>query len=54
MFGAKIPEKCEVGYFIKEGEQLILNDAVFDVLFTPPISGSVVYMLDSRISICKC
>ena len=44
MFGAKIPEKCEVGYFIKEGEQLTLNDAVFDVLFTPGHSpGSICF-----------
>ena len=44
MFGAKIPEKCEPGYFIKEGEQLALNDAIFDVLFTPGHSpGSICF-----------
>ncbi len=44
MFGAKIPEKCDAGYFIKEGEQLFLNDSEFDVLFTPGHSpGSICF-----------
>ncbi|MBP8193607.1 MAG: MBL fold metallo-hydrolase [Chitinophagales bacterium] len=44
MFGAKIPDKCEPGYFIKEGEQLQLDDVLFDVLFTPGHSpGSICF-----------
>ena len=44
MFGAKIPDKCEAGYFIKEGEQLQLDDVLFDVLFTPGHSpGSICF-----------
>ncbi len=44
MFGAKIPDKCEPGYFIKEGEQLHLNDVLFDILFTPGHSpGSICF-----------
>lgn len=44
MFGAKIPEKCEPGYFIKEGEQLLLQEIAFDILFTPGHSpGSICF-----------
>ena len=44
MYGAKIPEKCEPGYFINEGEQLVLDGAVFDILFTPGHSpGSICF-----------
>ncbi len=44
MFGAKIPEKCEPGYFIKVGDPLQLNDVFFDVLFTPGHSpGSICF-----------
>ncbi len=44
MFGVKIPEKCEVGYFIKEGDQLQLGESIFDVLFTPGHSpGSICF-----------
>ncbi|MDB5228438.1 MAG: metallo-beta-lactamase [Bacteroidota bacterium] len=45
MFGSKIPEPCEPAYFIKEGEQLLLNDVVFDILFTPGHSpGSICFL----------
>ncbi|MFN8295251.1 MAG: MBL fold metallo-hydrolase [Chitinophagales bacterium] len=44
MFGAKIPEKCEPGYFIKEGEDLVFDDITFNVLFTPGHSpGSICF-----------
>ncbi|MFN8261355.1 MAG: MBL fold metallo-hydrolase [Chitinophagales bacterium] len=44
MFGAKIPEKCDPGYFIQEGEKLSLGDTIFDVLFTPGHSpGSICF-----------
>ncbi len=44
MFGAKIPEVCEPGYFIKEGEVLALGDIQFNVLFTPGHSpGSICF-----------
>ena len=44
MFGAKIPDKCEPGYFIKEGDKMHLNDVHFDILFTPGHSpGSVCF-----------
>ena len=44
MFGAKIPEKCEPGYFIREGEDLVFDDITFNVLFTPGHSpGSVCF-----------
>ena len=44
MFGSKIPDACEPAYFIKEGEQLMLNDVVFDILFTPGHSpGSICF-----------
>lgn len=44
MFGAKIPEKCDVGYFIKENELLTLNDTSFSILFTPGHSpGSICF-----------
>lgn len=42
MFGAKIPEKQDPGYFIAEGDILTLVDVNFDVLFTPGHSpGSI-------------
>lgn len=44
MFGAKIPERCEPGSFIKEGDLLELGDTVFEVLFTPGHSpGSICF-----------
>jgi glyoxylase-like metal-dependent hydrolase (beta-lactamase superfamily II) len=44
MFGAKIPDKCEPGYFIREGEDLVFHDITFNVLFTPGHSpGSVCF-----------
>ncbi len=44
MFGSKIPDACEPAYFIKEGEQLMLNDVIFDILFTPGHSpGSICF-----------
>lgn len=44
MFGAKIPEACEPAYFLEEGEQMMLGDTVFDILFTPGHSpGSVCF-----------
>lgn len=44
MFGSKIPEKCDPGYFIQEGEKLSLGDTIFDVLFTPGHSpGSICF-----------
>ncbi|MFN8237887.1 MAG: MBL fold metallo-hydrolase [Chitinophagales bacterium] len=44
LFGAKIPDKCEPGYFIKEGDIFNLNDVPFKVLFTPGHSpGSICY-----------
>ena len=44
MLGAKIPEKCDPGYFIQEGEKLSLGDTIFDVLFTPGHSpGSICF-----------
>ena len=44
MFGAKIPEKCEPGYFIKEVDQLDLHESIFDILFTPGHSpGSICF-----------
>jgi glyoxylase-like metal-dependent hydrolase (beta-lactamase superfamily II) len=44
MFGSKIPEACEPAYFLREGEQLMLEDVVFDILFTPGHSpGSVCF-----------
>lgn len=45
MFGAKIPEKCTPGYFLKEGESLQLGDVTFDIVFTPGHSpGSVCFI----------
>ena len=45
MFGTKIPETCEPGYFIKEADQLKLYDIVFDILFTPGHSpGSICFL----------
>lgn len=44
MFGAKIPEKCEPSYFLKEGESVLLDDTSFDILFTPGHSpGSICF-----------
>ena len=44
MFGAKIPDACEPGYFIKEGDEISLHDVTFDVLFTPGHSpGSICF-----------
>jgi len=44
MFGAKIPEKCEPGYYIKENEFLALDNTLFEVLFTPGHSpGSICF-----------
>ncbi|MEN9447074.1 MAG: hypothetical protein RJA25_364 [Bacteroidota bacterium] len=45
MYGMKIPEKQEPGYFISENELLILgNDTAFEILFTPGHSpGSVCF-----------
>jgi hydroxyacylglutathione hydrolase len=44
MFGAKIPEKCEPAYFLKEGESILLDDTSFDILFTPGHSpGSICF-----------
>ncbi|HOU47363.1 MAG TPA: MBL fold metallo-hydrolase, partial [Chitinophagales bacterium] len=44
MFGAKIPERQEPGYFIEEHEILQLADVSFDVLFTPGHSpGSICF-----------
>ncbi|HRH57797.1 MAG TPA: MBL fold metallo-hydrolase [Chitinophagales bacterium] len=44
MFGAKIPDKCEPGYFIREGEDLVFDDITFNVLFTPGHSpGSICF-----------
>lgn len=44
MFGAKIPDKCEPGYFIQEGDILTLEDAEFQILFTPGHSpGSICF-----------
>ncbi|MBK9328429.1 MAG: MBL fold metallo-hydrolase [Sphingobacteriales bacterium] len=44
LFGAKIPDKCEPGYFIKEGDVLELKDTSFSVLFTPGHSpGSICF-----------
>ncbi|MFN8281955.1 MAG: MBL fold metallo-hydrolase [Chitinophagales bacterium] len=45
MYGAKIPDKLEPGYFISENDKLLLNDVVFDVLFTPGHSpGSICFL----------
>lgn len=44
MFGAKIPERQEPGYFIEEHEILQLADVSFHVLFTPGHSpGSICF-----------
>ncbi len=44
MFGAKIPERQEPGYFIEEHEILQLADVSFRVLFTPGHSpGSICF-----------
>lgn len=44
MFGAKIPERQEPGYFIEENEILQLADVPFHVLFTPGHSpGSICF-----------
>ena len=44
MFGVKIPERQEPGYFIKENDLLLLYDVPFEVLFTPGHSpGSVCF-----------
>lgn len=52
MFGAKIPEKCDPGYFIQEGEKLSLGDTIFDVLFTPGHSpGSICFYSKDRKSV---
>jgi glyoxylase-like metal-dependent hydrolase (beta-lactamase superfamily II) len=45
MFGARIPDACEPGYFIKEGDTLALGHAVYDIAFTPGHSpGSVCFI----------
>jgi glyoxylase-like metal-dependent hydrolase (beta-lactamase superfamily II) len=45
MYGAKIPEKQEPGYFISENETLVLHEVVFDILFTPGHSpGSICFL----------
>lgn len=44
LFGAKIPDKCEPSYFIKEGTEIALSDCSFEVLFTPGHSpGSICF-----------
>ena len=45
MFGAKIPEALEPGYFLKPGDTLTLGDADFEILFTPGHSpGSICFV----------
>ncbi|MEZ5054825.1 MAG: MBL fold metallo-hydrolase [Chitinophagales bacterium] len=47
LFGVKIPEKCEPAYFINEGDILQLEDASFQILFTPGHSpGSICFYND--------
>lgn len=44
MFGTKIPEPCEPGYFLKENDEILFKDKTYQILFTPGHSpGSICF-----------